>query len=64
MEITHRFVFCLKHDVSETGFCLRLQVELTFKLGPIDRTSLCLKAQLNRFHLMTETESSLQNVVF
>jgi hypothetical protein len=28
--------FYLKHDVSETGFCLRLQVELT-QLGPIDR---------------------------
>jgi hypothetical protein len=30
--------FYLKHNVSETGFCLRLQVEPT-QLGPIDRPS-------------------------
>jgi hypothetical protein len=30
--------FYLKHNISETGFCLRLQVEPT-ELGPIDRTS-------------------------
>jgi hypothetical protein len=27
MDIIHRPVFYLKHNVSETGFCLRLQVE-------------------------------------
>jgi hypothetical protein len=29
----HRPVFCLKHDVSEAGFCLHLQLEPT-QLGP------------------------------
>jgi hypothetical protein len=33
-----RFCFCLKHNVSETGFCLRLQLEAT-QFGPIDRAS-------------------------
>jgi hypothetical protein len=28
LDIIHRPVFYLKHDVSETGLCLRLQVEL------------------------------------
>jgi hypothetical protein len=32
------FLFKMTYNVSETGFCLRLQVELT-QLGPIDRTS-------------------------
>jgi hypothetical protein len=35
-------VFNLKHSVSETGFCLRLQ-ENPIQLGPIDRASLCLR---------------------
>jgi hypothetical protein len=34
--------FYLKHDVSETGFCFRLQVEPT-QMGPIGRASLCLR---------------------
>jgi hypothetical protein len=29
-------IFYFKHDVSETGFCLHLQVKPT-QLGPIDR---------------------------
>jgi hypothetical protein len=43
------------HNVSETGFCLRLQAEPT-QLGTIDRAPIEL-----RFHLKTETESSLWN---
>jgi hypothetical protein len=38
-------VYFSKHNVSETGYCLRLQVKLTH-LGPIDRASpylQCLK---------------------
>jgi hypothetical protein len=34
MDIIHRPVFYLKHNVSETGFCLRLQVDPT-QMGPI-----------------------------
>jgi hypothetical protein len=41
LNIIHRHVYISKH-VSETGFCLRLQVEPT-QLGPIDRTSPCLR---------------------
>jgi hypothetical protein len=29
LDIIHRTVFYLKHDVSETAFCLRIQVEPT-----------------------------------
>jgi hypothetical protein len=36
LDIIDRFVFYLKHDVSEIVFFLRLQVEPT-QLGPIDR---------------------------
>jgi hypothetical protein len=43
MDIIHRPVFYLKHEVSETGFFLRLQV------GPIER------AHLSRSLLKTET---------
>jgi hypothetical protein len=38
VDIIHRPAFYLKHDVSDTGFCLRLQVEPTH-VGPIDRAS-------------------------
>jgi hypothetical protein len=43
-----------KHNISETGFYLRLQVKPT-QLGPIDRANP---------YLRRETESSLWNVVF
>jgi hypothetical protein len=39
----HNFI-CLKHYVSETGFCLHLQVEPT-QVGPVDRASLYLRTQ-------------------
>jgi hypothetical protein len=41
LDIINRPVFHLKHHVSETGFCLRLQVEPT-QLGSTDRAILCL----------------------
>jgi hypothetical protein len=41
LDIIHRPVFYLKLNVSETGICLRLQVEST-QFSPIDRASLCL----------------------
>jgi hypothetical protein len=34
----NRSLYFSKHDVSETGFCLRLQVKPT-QLGPIERAS-------------------------
>jgi hypothetical protein len=40
----HRPVFDLKHDVSETGFCPRIQVGPT-KLDEINITSLWLRGQ-------------------
>jgi hypothetical protein len=40
LDFIHRPVFYLKYLVSETGFCLRLQVKSHF--GRIDRASLCL----------------------
>jgi hypothetical protein len=63
------------HDISETGFCLRLQGEPTH-IDPIHRASLSLNlvrrerettsfpwAHLSRFHLTTGTESNLWNIV-
>jgi hypothetical protein len=41
LDIIRRPVFYLKLNVSETGFCPRLQVEPT-QLGAIDRASLSL----------------------
>jgi hypothetical protein len=52
MDIIHRLVFNLKHDVSETGFCLRSQVEPT-QFGPTDEASFCLRSycdHLSMFH--------------
>jgi hypothetical protein len=37
LDIIHRPALYLKHDISETGFCLRLQVETT-QMGPIQRS--------------------------
>jgi hypothetical protein len=39
LDIIHRLVFHLKHNVLETRFCLRLHMELT-QLAPVDGTSL------------------------
>jgi hypothetical protein len=47
----HRHVYFSKHNVSETGFCLRLQVKHTTQLDLIDRASPYLR-------------SGLRNVVF
>jgi hypothetical protein len=53
-----------------TGFCLTFQVKPT-QLAPISRASfylwrqglaLLILAEMSRFYLKTETESSLQNV--
>jgi hypothetical protein len=62
LDIIHRPVFIEKHRpvyFSETGFSRRLQV----KCPEIGISSIDL-AQLSRFYLKTETESSLRNVVF
>jgi hypothetical protein len=48
------------HSVSETGFCLRLQITPA-QLVPIDRASPNLRSG---FHPQTETEFSLRKVVF
>jgi hypothetical protein len=45
LDIIHRRVFYLKH-VSETGFCLRLQVE-SIQFGTIESWSLCLNLALS-----------------
>jgi hypothetical protein len=64
-DIIHRNVFYLKHKVSETGFCLRLQVE-PIQLGTLElvsvsdpeteSSSICW-AKLSMFYLNTETGS-------
>jgi hypothetical protein len=40
----HRPVYISKHNVSDTGFCLRLQVKST-QLGPIDRANPYLRCR-------------------
>jgi hypothetical protein len=54
LDVIYHRVFYLKHNVSETGFCLRLEVEPT-QSDPIVRAIL---------YLLPETESSLRNFVF
>jgi hypothetical protein len=46
-------VFYLKHDVSETGLCLRLHVEPT-QVGPIEEARLCLQRHKRRVLNKTE----------
>jgi hypothetical protein len=56
MDITHRPVYYLKHNVSETGFCLLPQVK-AYSAGP-NRQSYSLSPDLRM-----KTESSLRNFV-
>jgi hypothetical protein len=42
LDIIHHPVFYLKHDVSETGSCLHLQVEPT-QVRPVNRASLRMR---------------------
>jgi hypothetical protein len=56
LDIIHRPVFYLKHKVSETGFCLRLQVIPT-QLGPIDRGSPCTNT---RWRIQTKHSTNHQ----
>jgi hypothetical protein len=42
LDVIHRPVFCLNHDVSDIEFCLCLRVEPT-QVGPIGKCSLCLR---------------------
>jgi hypothetical protein len=51
-------VFYLKYSVSETGFCLRLQVKST-RLGPMDRASLSLRSVYIRLAMYFSYLSSL-----
>jgi hypothetical protein len=60
LDIIHRPVFISKHNVSETAFCLLLQVKL-IQLGAIDRvqetgTSYIVWAQLSRFYIKKQDD--------
>jgi hypothetical protein len=52
LDIICRLVYISKYDVSETGFCLRLQVNPN-QMGPIDRAS----PYLGRQNPLSETLS-------
>jgi hypothetical protein len=52
LDIIHRPVFYLKHDVSNPAS------------GPETETNSIYWAEQSRFHLKTETESSLRNIMF
>jgi hypothetical protein len=45
LRLKHRHVYITKHNVSETGFCLRLEVKPT-QLGPTDRASPSLRTSV------------------
>jgi hypothetical protein len=45
LDIIQLPVFSLKHSISETGFCLRLQVIPT-QLGLVDRVSIRVRRQI------------------
>jgi hypothetical protein len=63
LDINHRLGFYLWHGGLDTESLLHLQVKPT-ELGKIDRASLCrFRAQMSRFCLKTETESSLWSFV-
>jgi hypothetical protein len=56
--IYHLLVLYLKHDVSVTGFCLRLQVEPT-QMGLIDRASQCTDTvQSSKCRLLNERQDN------
>jgi hypothetical protein len=69
LDIIHRPVFILKHNVSEIGFCLRLQVKPS-QLGSIDRASpeigmnFIYWALQGRLYLKTEGESVYEILCF
>jgi hypothetical protein len=44
LDIIHRPVFFLEHNILKTWFCLRLQVE-AIQVGLIEIASLCLRRQ-------------------
>jgi hypothetical protein len=52
LDIIHRLVFIYKHNVTETGFYVRLQVEPT-QLGQ----------SIELVHISGDPESGIQNVV-
>jgi hypothetical protein len=68
LNIIHRLVIYIKHDVSEAGFCLRLKVVPTH-LGPIGRAKsgnilvLCIGTYWVG-HTWRRRQSSLRNVMF
>jgi hypothetical protein len=47
LDIIHRPVFYLKHSVSESSFCLRLQAE-PIQIGKVHRANLCLSMHMSR----------------
>jgi hypothetical protein len=47
LDIIYFPVFYLKHNISETGFCFRLQV-VPSQLGPIDRANTCLSQSIEQ----------------
>jgi hypothetical protein len=66
LDIIHRPVSHLKHNVSETRFCLLNLLRWAMRLsvsGPGTEIDFIYWTHLSRFHL-NETEFSLQNVVF
>jgi hypothetical protein len=65
--LKHHPVYFSKHDVSQTGFCLRLQVKPT-QLGPIDRASPSLRTPMpacvlkNKQDVVLDKDKTMDNV--
>jgi hypothetical protein len=62
LDIIRRPLFSLKHNISETGFCLHVQV-VPAQVVPKDSANVCLQRHLSKLYLKMKAESSLRNVV-
>lgn len=60
LNIIHRLVICLKHDVSDTSLCLRLQVELA-QLVPVYVKLASLSLSLSGQNLVSEMSRCNEN---
>jgi hypothetical protein len=58
LDIMQRPVFCWKHYVQDTGFCIRLQVEPTLE-GPVERATVSRHEQQHECIFLLEPLESI-----
>jgi hypothetical protein len=62
LDTVHRPVFCYKHDVSETEFCLHLQVEHK-QVGPVDRANSYVQ-NCDSYDIQTDGKPAEKKIVY